>query len=61
VSGVGLGTDIQLLGAKPISWRKLPPNDALKLETEIPEMVETIAEAWNTKIKIPAWLTEFCT
>ena len=61
VSGVGLGTDIQLLGAKPINWRRLPPDDALRLEKETPEMVDTIADAWNAKIKIPEWLTKFCT
>lgn len=60
VSGVGLGTNIQLLTAKR-SWHKFPPGDAERLGKEIPELAETIAEAWNTKVKIPEWLPQFCT
>jgi 20S proteasome alpha/beta subunit len=61
VSGVGLGTDIELLGPKGVDWRRFPPNDAARLEKEIPELAEAIAKAWSEKIKIPDWLIEFCT
>jgi 20S proteasome alpha/beta subunit len=61
VSGVGLGTDIQLLAAKDQGWYRLPPKDALRLEEIIPSIADAIAESWNSKIVIPDWLTKFCT
>lgn len=60
VSGVGLGTDIQLLTATR-GWTRFPPSDAERLGKEVPELADTIGEAWNAKVKIPDWLTQFCT
>jgi 20S proteasome alpha/beta subunit len=61
VSGVGLGTDIQLLAAKDQGWYRMPPQDAQRLGEIIPPIANALAESWSGKIEIPDWLIKFCT
>ena len=61
VSGVGLGTDIQLLAGKDQGWYRMSFKEALQLEEIIPSIVDAIAESWSSKIVIPEWLIKFCT
>jgi 20S proteasome alpha/beta subunit len=59
VSGVGLGTDMWLLTER--REYRLPAVKTKELESVTPEISDVIAEAWNSKVKIPKWLSEFYT
>lgn len=61
VSGVGLGVDMWFLAAKDQAWYRLSPEKVEELQSIIPDIGSSISDAWNVKIQIPAWLTQFFT
>ena len=59
VGGVGLGMDMFLLGPEGQSLYSIPHQKVPELEKAVPDLADTIANAWNSDdIVIPTWLTD---